>query len=138
MNRSAVSLPIIFWASAVHGLTPNQWQFRQAIAVPVPGLVEVNLPAETLNIARPDLSDLRIMDSGESEVPFLIDQLMPRAEAAMRPKDFRAEIASAETRLLITTGTDLSLAGITLELPASANFIKAARVDQAIKKIGRC
>ena len=43
---------------------------------------------------------------------------MPRAEATVRPKDFHAEIVSTETRLLITTGTDLIVAGIALETPA--------------------
>ena len=47
----------------------------------------------------------------------------------MRLKDFHAEIVSAETRLLITTGTDLAIAGITLETPAGTNFIKSVRVE---------
>jgi hypothetical protein len=113
MNRAAISLLIVFSSSAVYALTPNQWQFRQTIEVQVPGLVQVNLSAETINIARPDLSDVRIVDAGEKELPFLIDQPMPRAESTVRPKDFHAEIVSAETRLLITTGTDLAIAGIT-------------------------
>jgi len=80
MNRAAISLLIVFSSSAVYGLTPNQWQFRQTIEVPAPGLVQVNLPVETINIARPDLSDVRIVDVGEKELPFLIDQPMPPAE----------------------------------------------------------
>ena len=47
--------------------------------MPAPGLVQVNLPAGNINIARPDLSDVRIVDAGEKELPFLIDQPMPRA-----------------------------------------------------------
>ena len=129
MNRGIISLLIIFSSGAVYALTPNQWQFRQAIEVPGPGLVQVNLPAETINIARPDLGDLRIVDAEEKEVPFLIDQPMPRAESTVRPKDFHAEIISAGTRLLITTGTDLIIAGITLEAPAGASFIKSVRVE---------
>jgi hypothetical protein len=129
MNRAAISLLIIFSSGAVYALTPNQWQFRQTIEVPAPGLVQVNLSAETINIARFDLSDLRIVDAGEKEVPFLIDQPMPRAESTVQPRDFRAEIISAETRLFITTGTDLTIAGITLETPAGASFIKSVWMD---------
>src|SRR5205823_2794549 len=129
MNRAAISLLIIFWSGAVYALTPNQWRFRQTIEVPASGLVQVNLPAETVNIARPDLSDLRIFDANEKEVPFLIDQPVPRAESTLRPKDFHAEIISPETRLLIATGTDLTIAGITLETPAGASFIKSVRVE---------
>jgi len=129
MNRGVISSLIIFSSGAVYALTPNQWQFHQPIEVPAPGLVQVNLSGETINIARPDLSDLRIVDADAREVPFLIDQPMPRAESTVRPKDFHAEIISAETRLLITTGTDLMIAGITLETAAGANFIKSVRVD---------
>jgi hypothetical protein len=129
MKRGAISLLIIFSSGAVYALTPNQWQFRQTIEVPAPGLVQVNLSVETLNRARSDLSDLRIIDGAEKEVPFLIDQPMPRAESTVGPKDFRAEITAPETRLLITTGTDLTIAGITLETPAGASFIKSVRVE---------
>src|SRR5438067_11686141 len=129
MNRAAISLLIAFSSSAVCALTPNQWQFRQTIEVQAPGLVQLKLSAETLNIARPDLSDVRIVDAAEKEVPFLIDQPMPRAESTVRPRDFHAEIISAETRLLITTGTDLAIAGITLETPTGTSFIKSVRVE---------
>jgi hypothetical protein len=129
MNRGIISVLLIFSSGAVYALTPNQWQFRQAIEAPAQGLVQVNLSAETINIARSDLSDLRIVDADEKEVPFLIDQPMPRAESTVRPKDFHAEIISAETRLLIPTGTDLIVAGITLETPAGASFIKSVRVE---------
>ena len=129
MNRTALSLLVIFASGAAYGLTPNQWQFRQTIEVQAPGLVEMNLPMETIDVARPDLSDLRIIDRGEKEVPFLIDQSIPRAESTVRPKDFHAEIIPLETRLLITTGTDLATAGITLETPAGTNFIKSVRVE---------
>jgi Protein of unknown function (DUF3999) len=129
MNRDIISLLIIFSSGAVYAVTPNQWQFRQAIEVPAPGLVQVDLAAETINIARSDLSDLRIVDANEKEVPFLIDQPVPRAESTVRPKDFHAEIIPAGTQLLIKTGTDLIIAGITLETPAGANFIKSVRVE---------
>ena len=129
MKRCVVLGPIIFWTGAACALTPHQWQYRQSIDVPAAGLVRINLPLETSNIARPDLSDLRIIDSNEKEIPFLIDQPMPRPESSVLAKDFRPEITSAETRLLITTDADLTIAGVMLETPASANFIKAARVE---------
>jgi hypothetical protein len=129
MIRSIISLLMFLSISRVYALAPNEWQFRQTIDVTAPGLVQVNVPTETLNIARPDLSDLRIIDANANEIPFLMDQAMPRSESMMQAKDFRAEIASTETRLLITTGTDLAIAGITLETPAGANFIKSVRVE---------
>jgi len=129
MKPCAVLVPIIFWTGATFALTPHQWQYRQSIDVPATGLVQINLPLETSNIARPDLSDLRIIDSNEKEIPFLIDQPTPRPESSVPLKDFRAEIVAAETRLLITTGSDSTIAGVALDTPAGANFIKAARVE---------
>jgi hypothetical protein len=129
MKPCAVLLPIIFWTGVACALTPNQWQYRQSIDVPVTGLVQVNLPLETSNIVRADLSDLRIIDSNEKEIPFLIDQPMPQPESSVPAKDFRAEIVSSETRLLITTGSDSTIGGVMLDTPASANFMKAARVE---------
>jgi hypothetical protein len=49
MNR-AIALPLIFWTGAAGALTPSQWHYRQSIDVPAPGLVQVQLPPETLNI----------------------------------------------------------------------------------------
>ncbi len=129
MNRHFPGFLIFFWASAGYALTPNQWQFRQMIEVPAQALVQLNLPPETLNIARADLSDLRIIDASGKEIPFLIDQPAPRPESILRPKDFRAEIVSAETRLLITTGTDSPLTGVTLQIAPGATFVKAVRVE---------
>src|SRR5207248_10832178 len=46
MNRGIISLLIIFLSGALYALTPNQWQFRQAIEVLATGLAKVNLSAE--------------------------------------------------------------------------------------------
>ena len=129
MTRCFILVPMIFWTGLACALTPNQWQYRQSIDVPATGLVQVNLPAETSNIARPDLSDLRIIDSNEKEIPFLIDQPMPRPESSVPVTDFRAEIVAEETRLLIRTNSNSIIAGVVLDTPASANFIKAVRVE---------
>lgn len=129
MKPCVVLALIIFWTSAAFALTPNQWQYRQSINLPGTGLVQINLPPATSNIARPDLSDLRIIDFNEKEIPFLIDQPTPRPESSVPVTDFRADIVAAETRLLITTNGASTTAGVVLDTPASANFIKAARVE---------
>ena len=48
-------------------MTPSEWRFSQAIEVSTTGLVRVNVPVETLDAARPDLADVRIVDSGGRE-----------------------------------------------------------------------
>ena len=68
MTRSIISLLMFVSISPAYALTPNEWQFRQTIDVATPGLVQVNVPTETLNIARPDLSDLRIIDANAKEI----------------------------------------------------------------------
>lgn len=129
MKRCFILVPTIFWTGVACALTPNQWQYRQSVDAPAAGLVQVNLPLETSNIARPDLSDLRIIDSNEKEIPFLIDQSTPRPESSIPVTDFRAEIVPEETRLLIRTDNNSIITGVVLDTPASANFIKAARVE---------
>ncbi len=117
-------------AASVNGaVAPNEWQFRQTINVPVAGLIRVNLPAETLNAARPDLADLRVIDAGGHEIPYALEQPKPRPETSARPKEFRPELAFKQTILHITTGTDAALAGVTLDLPPGPRFTKAARVE---------
>ena len=129
MKRCFILVPTIFWTGVACALTPNQWQYRQSVDAPAAGLVQVNLPLETSNIARPDLSDLRIIDSNEKEIPFLIDRSTPRPESSIPVTDFRAEIVPEETRLLIRTDNNSIITGVVLDSPASANFIKAARVE---------
>src|SRR5206468_12010075 len=75
------------FAGSLGALTPNEWRFSQAIDVPANGLIRVNLPAETLDVARPDLEDMRILDSAGREVPYLIDRPMPRRESALRSQE---------------------------------------------------
>ena len=45
------------------------------------GLVRLALPPEVLAATRPDLSDLRVFDRQEREVPYVIDAGVPQGEA---------------------------------------------------------
>ena len=66
MKHSVVLVPIIFWTGAACALTPNQWQYRQSIDVPVTGLVENFSPIPL--IAPPPLGS----EITWSEVPDLL------------------------------------------------------------------
>ncbi|MGI9114702.1 MAG: hypothetical protein DLM73_10865 [Chthoniobacterales bacterium] len=127
--------PLLVALLLAAAFAPDEWQFRQTINVPAAGLVRVNLPAETLNAARPNLADLRVIDASGNEVPYFIDQPAPRREATARVKDFRAELAYRQTILHITTGTGAALAGVTLDLPPGPRFTKAARVEGSSDEI---
>ena len=110
-------------------MTPREWRFSQAIEVSTTGLVRVNVPAETLDAARPDLADVRIADSAGREVPYLIDRPMPRRESALRPQELRTALEPTATRITLTTGTKFGLRGVTFETPPDAELIKAVGVE---------
>src|SRR5205807_730904 len=114
MKRLLCFLLATFWGGvAFAALNPTEWRFRQEISISASGPVyRVEIPAETLDATRPDLSDLRIIDNSGHEIPYLLDQPVPHAESILRPKEFRAEITPAETRLFITTRTGVALNGI--------------------------
>ena len=122
-------LAAFLFVGPLRALTPNEWRFSQAIDVPANGLIRVNLPAETLDAARPDLGDVRILDSAGREVPFLIDRPMPRRESALRSQELRTALEPAATQITLTTGTKSLLKGVTFETPPGSEFIKAVRVE---------
>ncbi len=117
------------FAGSLGALTPNEWRFNQTIDVPANGLIRVNLPAETLDTARPDLGDLRILDSVGREVPYLIDRPMPRHESALRSQELRTALEPTATRITLTTGAKSLLKGVVFETPRGVEFIKAVLVE---------
>ncbi|MEQ1851927.1 MAG: DUF3999 family protein [Chthoniobacteraceae bacterium] len=126
---AAAILAVLLAGSApLHALSPAEWRYRQALEVPAPGLVRVDLPSATLNAARSGLEDLRLIDATGAEVPFLIEQPMPRPAIRQRPKSFRASLAAKSTSIVIETGLQQPADGVTLETPAR-NFVKAVRVE---------
>ena len=69
---------------------------RAAVGAPAGRLVRLELPPEVLAACRPDLSDLRLLDSREREVPFLVlEGLAPEEGVEMRAV-FRPELLAAE------------------------------------------
>jgi hypothetical protein len=124
-----VTLLALCGATTVGAITPNEWRFRQTIEVPASGLVRVSLPAETLDAARADLADVRLLDPSGREVPYIIDTSAAQPEGEMEAKGFQAQIEGTATRLNIETGTDATLHGVSLEAPGTAEFIKPAKIE---------
>lgn len=121
-------------ASAGAALTPTEWQRRQSLDVAAPGLMKVPLPAATFDAAQPGLTDLRVIDASGQETSYLLDRDLSYRDAslvaakAVRPKAFRVMPGEESTQLLIETGTDAHLDGLTLETVVPF-FLKAAHVD---------
>jgi Protein of unknown function (DUF3999) len=110
-------------------ITPSEWRFNQAIDVPATGLARVNLSLETLNAARSDLADVRIIDGAGSEVPYLVDRPMPRRESTLRAQELVTALEPTATRITLTTGTRSLLKGVIFETPPGVEFIKAVQVE---------
>ncbi len=60
---------------------PSAWEYRGGVSVPpgaaAAGLVELDLPPEVLDRARPDLSDLRLVGEDGKEIPYVIEDARP-------------------------------------------------------------
>src|SRR5215471_6251796 len=123
-----VALAIITAAQTCLAFDPNEWRNTQALEVPAKGLVRINVPVATLDAAQPGLEDLRIVDSTGSQVPYLIERVLPDAESAIRPTEFRSTIENGATQLNLKTGTGAPIIGVTLETPAT-QFMKAVDIE---------
>ena len=117
-----------FIAGHSFAATFSEWQQRQPIEVPAPGLVKVALAPATLDVLRPSLEDLRLADSAGNEVPFLIERPAPEPAAVRAARSFKAVLRGAATVLDIETGTDVPINAVTLETP-EREFIKAVRIE---------
>lgn len=104
-----------------------EWKNRQTIDVSRAGIAVVVLPPETLDAARPDRGDLRLLDSAGREVAFAIHQAARPAVQTVAVKSFRATLTETATQLVIEGGA-LPLGEITLVTPAR-EFLKRARIE---------
>ncbi|HEX2854631.1 MAG TPA: hypothetical protein VHO24_15475 [Opitutaceae bacterium] len=131
LARSGLLTGIVLgWLSPARAIEVSEWKTRQPFAVEQAGIVKFALPPATLDLARPGLEDLRVVDAAGREIPFFVEE--PRATetpAAIRtPKSLRTTLGDTFTQILIATGTDDPLDAIVLVTPAKG-FIKAARVE---------
>src|SRR2546425_6023869 len=106
-----------FVAGHSFAATFSEWQERQPIEVPAPGLVKVALPPATLDALRPAMEDLRLADSTENEVPFLIERPAPEPAPVRAARSFKPVLRGVATVLEIETGTDVPINAVTLETP---------------------
>ena len=130
-NRAVGGAILALLAAGVaplRAISPAEWRYQQTLEVPAAGLVRVDLPPATLNAARPALEDLRLIDSTGIEVPFVIEEPAPQRGIRQRAKSFRASLAAKSTTIVIETGVQKPVGGVTLESPVR-NFVKAARVE---------
>jgi Protein of unknown function (DUF3999) len=120
----ALALTFSFRAAAL----PSDWQHEQHFDVTAPSLVKFSLPAETLNVARPALEDLRLYVDAGNELPFFIERPTPANKVIRPAKSFQVSLNANTTVITLETGLAQPLDGVSLETPAGS-FIKAVRVE---------
>jgi hypothetical protein len=122
------TLGLLLVAASLHALTPDEWKYRQPLELDARGPIKFSLPPSTLDLAQPDLRDLRITSADGKEVPYLL--IRPTAETgrAFTAKDFQVELTNKSTILTLTTGTNQPLESVELATGAPA-FLKATRIE---------
>jgi hypothetical protein len=122
-----MSALVLALAIPLRAAEPNEWKARQALTVAEPGIQVITLPVETLDAARADLGDLRVLDPGGREVAYLLQRETrePTRPAAVR--SFRSILTETSTQLLIDNG-DVPVTEVVLETPAR-DFVKRASVE---------
>jgi hypothetical protein len=107
---------------------PVDWQHEQLFTAPTPGLIKLNLPVETLDVARPALEDLRLFDDAGNEVPYLIERPVPVIKVVQNVKSFHVSLTPSNTVIVLETGLAQPLDDVTLETPAGS-FLKPVRIE---------
>lgn len=129
LRRRLQLLPLLVLALPLFALEPSEWKNRQPLAVEQAGVVKLALPPATLDLARANLEDLRLVDAAGREVPFIVDRERPATPPTRRaPRDFRATVLDSATQLTLETGTEAPVDSVLLTTPAPG-FLKAARLE---------
>jgi Protein of unknown function (DUF3999) len=129
MKRTIAFFLILLVPQFARALNPNEWRFSQALDVSTKGLVRVDVSPETLNSARSNLEDLRIVDPTGQEVAYLVDPGTPQRGTELRPRELRTELRASVTRLILVTGTKEPLNALAFEAPPQTEFVKAVALE---------
>jgi hypothetical protein len=124
----AVGVTLLCLLPTIRGaIAPTEWKNQQTLEIRETGLTKVSLPETTLDLARVDLADLRLIGPGGEEVSYAIQIPAPPTAARHSPRNVRIELQPLSTQITIETGTTQAIAGVVLTTPAR-DFVKAAEV----------
>jgi hypothetical protein len=128
-NAAAALACLLAAVAPAHALEITSWQNRQSVPIERTGVIKFALPPATLDRARADLGDLRLLDPAGRETPFAIERAAPVGTPAMRAsRSFRATLVNGSTQIILETGTTAPLIEVVLASPAPA-FLKPARLE---------
>lgn len=132
---NSIPLPLLAAIAAApfaHALDTSPWKFTQTVETAPGALSALDLPDATLDAARADLADIRIVDANGVEVPYVLDRLgfIRSVEyAGMRSaKNFVTTLEGNATRITLETDTTGPVDGIDLFTPG-VSFLKPVRVE---------
>ncbi len=103
-------------------------RFRQDMLVAQSGLVKVELPVETLDAARGDLADLRLLDPAGAERPFVLERSERPAFRTLRPASLSGSIEDAGTVFVLETGTSDEITALMIDA-GQQRFLTRALVE---------
>jgi len=121
-------LGLLFTATSLSALTPDEWKYSQPLDLDAARPLKFSLPPATLDAARADVGDLRILGPDGQELPYLLLKPVAETGRTLAPKDFKAELSNSTTILTLATGTDQPLDSIALATGAS-RFLKAVDIE---------
>lgn len=129
MNPLRLLLPLTASAIATiaNALDTSAWEFRQPIDLAHPGPVRVAIPAETLDAARADLGDLRLLGPDGAEIPFAIvrrNTVRPTTERI----PLQGRLDGNATVIEFGLAKQAAIQRLTVETPAT-DFVKGASVE---------
>ncbi|MCE9518372.1 MAG: DUF3999 domain-containing protein [Verrucomicrobia bacterium] len=128
MKTFSILSAIAFLIAETHAIDTTAWQHEQAVTISAPGLIRLDVPPETINVALPQLADVRLLSPSGVESPYVIGWPAGDPPRVISPRSFKASLTDPSTVLEIETGTINAIEAVSLESPA-ASFIKAARVE---------
>lgn len=117
---------VALFAGPLRALDPIEWKNRQTLRVDTAGVATVELPDETLDAARLDLGDLRIVDPAGQEIAFAVVRAGRPPVQSGPAKSFRSQLGATSTQIVVEC--DAAPAELTLLTPET-EFVKRARIE---------
>lgn len=109
-------------------LDPTAWRQRQAVEIPAPGLIKLALPDATLDLARADHADLRLLGPSGQELAFALVQPARVPARSAAPRSYVVRQQSRSTIVEIETGASDPIDALAIAGPRGP-VVKAARLE---------
>jgi hypothetical protein len=125
---SALSLIVLALPLGAEPFMAQDWRLRQDLPVRQAGLVKMSLPVETLDAARANLADLRLIDPSGQEVAWAIEQSRPLQPLVREPRSLTSTVEDAAMVFVLETGTDDLITALQIDA-GQQRFLTRALVE---------